>query len=149
MSDLEMPGARVEQWIRDHIKLYLENPEAAHLYEGLPTLLLIARGRKSGKRRPMPLIYGKAGDAYVIVASKAGAPQHPDWYENLVANPDCEIRVGATRLNARARTASAAEHGKLWPQMVRIYPEYDDYQKAAVQRQIPIVLLEPTGPATD
>ena len=147
MSDLELPSPKVEQWISDHIKLYLENPEAAHKYEGLPTLLLIARGRKSGRRRPMPLIYGKAGDAYVIVASKGGAPKHPDWYENLVANPDCEIRVGTMRLNARARTASEEERVRLWSQMAEIYPPYDDYQKAAAPRQIPVVLLDPTGPA--
>lgn len=146
MSDLEM-SPTLEQWITDHIKLYLENPDAAHHYDGLPTLLLIARGRKSGKRRPMPLIYGKSGNAYVIVASKAGAPKHPDWYQNLIANPDCEIRVGATRLQARARIASADERAKLWPQMAKTYPPYDDYQKSAAPRQIPVVLLDPTGPA--
>lgn len=147
MSDLEMPGPAVDQWILDHIKLYLENPEAAHHYEGLPTLLLIAVGRKSGKRRPMPLIYGRLDGAYVIVASKGGAPEHPAWYENLVANPDCEIRVGANRLLARARTAAESERSKLWKQMAEIYAPYDEYQKTAGAREIPIVLLEPTGPA--
>lgn len=144
MSEIEMPSSKLDQWIRDHIKLYLEDPEAAHIYDGLPTLLLIVRGRKSGKRRPMPLIYGKTGDNYVIVASKGGAPEHPEWYENLMANPDCEIRVGSTRLNVRARLASEDERKGLWSKMSEIYPPYLDYEKTAAPRNIPIIVLEPT-----
>lgn len=96
----------------------------------------------------MSLIYGRAGDAFVIVASKGGAPTHPDWYRNLIANLECEIRVGATRLNAGARIATADERETLWHNMAEIYPLYDDYQKTAAPLQIPVVILDPTGPAT-
>lgn len=145
MADIEVPGSGLDQWILDHINLYLKDPEAAHFYDGLPTLLLIVRGRKSGKLRPMPLIYGKSDDKYVIVASKGGAPEHPEWYENLLADPNCEIRVGSTEMNARARVAKKNERASLWLQMTQIYPPYLEYEKAAAPRQIPIVLLEPGG----
>src|ERR1044072_5003168 len=101
-EDLEMPAGGLPQWITDHVKLYLSDPEAAHMWDSrvaggpgpLPTLLLIARGAKSGKLRPLPLLYREVDGKYVIIASKGGAPTHPGWYVNLRENPDCEIRVG-------------------------------------------------------
>ena len=150
MSDLEIPDY-LPDWIADHIRLYLEDPEKAHLWDAslaggegvLPTLLLITTGRKSGRKRPLPLIYKQVGDGYVIIASKGGAPAHPAWYVNLLAHPECEIHVGTRQLRAVARTAEGAERERLWAELAEIYPPYDDYQRSAGDRQIPVVVLEP------
>lgn len=111
----------------------------------LPTLLLIARGAKSGKLRP--LLYQEMDGRYVVIGSKGGAPTHPGWYVNLKANPDCEIRVGSKGLRARARTASGDERTRGWKKMATMFPPYDAYQTRVGSRQIPMVVLEPTGPA--
>jgi len=138
-------------WIAEHIKLYQEEPEKAHMWDStptggpglLPTLLLTTQGRKTMKPRPLPLIYGEAGAGFVVVASKGGMPTHPFWFLNLQANPECEIWVGARNLRARARVASGSEREMLWREMAQIYPPYDDYQKNAGERTIPVVVLEP------
>ncbi len=137
-------------WIKNHIELYLTDPEAAHMWDSgvaggpgpLPTLLLISKGRKSGDEKMLPLIYKKVGDAYVIIASKGGAPTHPAWYLNLVAEPHCQIRVGKENMAVTARDASGAEREDLWGQLAEVYPPYNDYQKTAGDRTIPVVVLE-------
>ena len=118
------------KWIKDHVGLYLSEPEKAHLWDStigggpgpLPTLLLIARGAKSGKLRPLPLLYQEIDGKYVVIGSKGGAPTHPGWYVNLKANPECEILVGAKRMRARARTASGDERTRGWHKMAAMYP---------------------------
>ena len=110
-EELEPLPAALPEWIRQHVELYFSDPERAHRWDStvaggpgpLPTLLLIARGAKSGKRRPLPLLYQETDGKYVVIGSKGGAPTHPGWY--------------------------------------------DDYQKHAGSRQIPVVVLEPIGPA--
>jgi len=97
---------------------------------------------KSGKRRRTALIYGKDGDRYLVVASKGGAKNHPEWYLNLVENSEVEVQVGAEKVKARARTATPEEKAKLWSLMTSIWPEYDSYQ-AKTKRNIPVVILEP------
>ena len=138
-------------WIAEHIELYRTDPEKAHMWDStslggpglLPTLLLTTRGRKSGEPRALPLIYGTAGDSHVVIASKGGMPTHPLWYLNLDADPACEIQVGAKHVVARARVAEGEERERLWKQMAEIYPPYDDYQKSAGERRIPVVVLDP------
>ena len=138
-------------WIAEHIALYRSDPEKAHMWDStplggpglLPTLLLTTTGRRSGEPRALPLIYGEHGDAYVIIASKGGAPDHPLWYENLVAKPECEVQVATKTLSARARVAEGDERATLWQQMAKIYPPYDDYQASAKDREIPVVVLDP------
>ena len=145
----EIP-AELPKWIADHIKLYLTDPEKAHLWDAslgggsgmIPTLLLITTGAKTGKQRMLPLIYKQIDGNFVIVASKGGAPSHPGWYRNLKANPACEIRVGKDIHNAKARVAEGAEREKLWKEMVDLYGPYRQYQERT-DRQIPIVVLEP------
>jgi F420H(2)-dependent quinone reductase len=152
MKEPPLPNFSEIPWIAEHIKLYQTDPEKAHLWDStpvggpgpLPTLLLTTKGRKSGKPRPLPLIYGKAGDSYVVIASKGGMPEHPLWYQNLEADPACELQVGAKRLRARARVATGAERERLWKQLAGIYPPYLDYQKAT-QRTIPVVVLDPVA----
>jgi deazaflavin-dependent oxidoreductase (nitroreductase family) len=137
-------------WIAEHIKLYQTDPEKAHQWDSaplggpgiLPTLLLTTKGRRSGEPRALPLIYGEVDDSYVVIASKGGMPTHPLWYLNLEAEPECELKVGAKSLSARARVATGAERESLWKQMAEIYPPYLDYQKAT-ERTIPVVVLDP------
>jgi len=152
---IENLPAGMPKWLRDHVELYLSDPDKAHLWDStigggpgpLPTLLLIARGAKSGKLRPLPLLYQEMDGRYVIIGSKGGAPTHPGWYVNLKVNPECEIRIGSKRMHARARTASGDERTRGWNKMAAMYPPYNEYQKRAASRQIPVVVLEPTGPA--
>lgn len=140
-------------WIAEHVELYKTDPEKAHMWDSsplggpglLPTLLLTSKGRKTGQPRSMPLIYGTAGDSYVVIASKGGMPNHPIWFLNLEAEPRCEAQVGAKNLVANARVATGDERQKLWDEMVEIYPPYTDYAKNASNREIPVVVLDPQG----
>jgi deazaflavin-dependent oxidoreductase (nitroreductase family) len=132
-------------WVAQHIRNYVESDGAnGHHWNGVNTLLLTTRGRKSGKRRRTALIYGQDGDRYLIVASYGGAPKHPAWYVNLRDNPEVEVQVGAEKFRARASTASAAKKPRLWEIMAAIWPQYNDYQKRT-QRDIPVVVLERAG----
>ena len=81
----------------------------------------------------------------MAIASKGGAPDHPDWYKNLMADPMCHIQVGKQGYRARARTAGGDERARLWAQLQQIYPPYDDYQRKSEGREIPVVVLEPSG----
>lgn len=144
-------SSQVPAWIREHIELYQRDPERAHMWDSsplggpgvLPTLLLTSRGRKTGEPRPLPLIYGESDSGYVVIASKGGAPEHPAWFRNLEASPECDVQVGARALKARARVAEGAEREQLWQMMAEIYPPYDDYRERAGERTIPVVVLEP------
>ena len=109
----------------------------------IPTLLLATRRRRSGDYLTLPLIYGETEGGYVIVASKGGAPKHPAWYHNLVADPEIRVQVRADRFAARARTTAGSEREVLWGRMVMIYSPYADYQ-AKTAREIPVVVLERT-----
>lgn len=139
-----MPDTRLPDWIADHLRRYRETDGAdGHIWRGVPTLLLTTTGRKSKKPLQLPLIYGSDGPRYVIVASKGGAPEHPGWYQNLVANPNVELQVAADKFRARARTAEAGERERLWKRMTKLWPAYDEYQ-AKTAREIPVVVLERT-----
>lgn len=139
-------------WIAEHIRLYRSDPGKAHLWDStplggrglLPTLLLTTTGRKTGKPRALPLIYGESDGSYVVIGSKGGLPSHPVWFLNLQANPECELMVGPKHVSTRARVAEGEERERLWKQMAAIYPPYDDYQQRAGERTIPVVVLEPT-----
>ena len=131
------------RWVAKHIQEYVETGgEKGHTWKGVPTLLLTTRGRKTGKLRRTALIYGRAGDSYVVVASIGGAAKHPKWYLNLVANPEVEMQVGPDLKSGRARTADPGERARLWPEMAQIWPQYDRYQEKT-DRQIPIVVIDP------
>ena len=106
------------------------------------SLLLTTTGRKSGERFVFPLYYGTTGDSYIIVASKGGAPDHPGWYKNLIANPEVEVQVGTKKLKAKARTVTSEERAKLWPVALKFWPPYADYAKKT-EREIPVVVLDP------
>jgi len=130
-------------WVTDHIRQYVgTGGRTGHMWNGVPTLLLTTRGRKSSKRRRTALIYGRDGDNYIVVASRGGHPHHPAWYLNLVENPQVDVQVGEERFTAVACSASPAEKARLWPVMASIWPDYDSYQEKT-ERDIPVVVLEP------
>jgi len=136
------PESRPPGWQQAHARRYIETDgRDGHIFEGVPTLLLTTKGRRSGQARTTPLIYGRSGDRYLVVASRGGAPKHPDWYENLTAQPEVQVQVAADRFKARARTATSAEKPALWKTMAAIWPAYDEYQ-AKTTREIPVVVLE-------
>jgi deazaflavin-dependent oxidoreductase (nitroreductase family) len=108
---------------------------------GAPVLLLTTRGRRSGQPRTAPLLYLADGDRVVIVASKGGMSEHPLWYRNLRADPECEVEIGRERRAVRARVATAEEKRELWPKLLAMYRDYADYQ-ARTERDIPVVILE-------
>ncbi|GAA3227122.1 nitroreductase family deazaflavin-dependent oxidoreductase [Dactylosporangium siamense] len=129
-------------WVAKHIRTYVDSGGAkGHLYQGLPTLLITVRGRRSGVLRRTALIYGRAGDDLVVVASNGGSDGHPAWYLNLRDTPQVDLQVGTERFAARARTATADERPALWQAMVTIFPRYEQY-RAAAAREIPVVVLE-------
>ena len=109
----------------------------------VPTLLLTAIGRKSGKPRTVPLLYVATDDGYAIVASFGGAPQHPAWYLNLQKTPQASVQIEDRVIPVTAITATPEEKKSLWPQFTAIYPDYNNYQ-VATERNIPVVLLRVT-----
>lgn len=109
---------------------------------GAPVCLLTTYGRKSGRKRTVPLLYLADGANIVLVASQGGAPTHPAWYLNLEARSGAEVEIGRRRFPVTGRRASSEEKAMLWPRLVAIYPPYADYQ-ARTERDIPVVILTP------
>jgi deazaflavin-dependent oxidoreductase (nitroreductase family) len=131
---------------KEHVERYLatDGEEGYYWREDTTILLLFTRGRKSGKQVVTPLIYRDWTDnAYLVVASKGGAPEPPDWYLNLQADPDVEVQIRGERFRARARDAAPDEQADMWKHMVEVWPHYDEYQEKT-DRQIPVVVLERT-----
>jgi deazaflavin-dependent oxidoreductase (nitroreductase family) len=125
----------------DHVRRYEESDgEVGYLWNGAPILVLTTTGAKSGKTRKHALIFGTDGDDVLIVASKGGAPDNPQWYDNLVAEPAVGVQVLGDRYEGTARTASPEEKARLWPTMTELWPSYDDYQ-ASTDRDIPLVII--------
>ena len=106
-------------------------------------LLLTTTGARTGNKRVQPLLYTMDGERYVLIASNGGAPRHPAWFLNLRAHPLAEVQVGGRVVRVRAREAKQEERERLWQQMAAVWPLYNGYQHRA-DRQIPVVLLEPT-----
>jgi deazaflavin-dependent oxidoreductase (nitroreductase family) len=127
----------------EHVRQYeATGGRVGHDWNGASCLILHTRGRKSGAVRKFPLIYGRDGDDYVIIASKGGAPEDPGWYRNLLADPEVTIQVRDRLIRATARTGTAADKARVWPGMVREWPGYAEYQ-TKTERDIPVVLLRP------
>jgi deazaflavin-dependent oxidoreductase (nitroreductase family) len=127
----------------EHVARYRETGgEVGYEWNGVPTLLLDTVGRRTGEPRTCALIFGRDGADHLVVASKGGAPEHPQWYRNLLAHPEAEIQVRAQRLPVVARTATGDERARLWAVMTGVWPNYDAYQ-ARTERVIPLVVLSP------
>ncbi len=126
----------------EHVRRYRETDGAVgHDWNGVHVLILTTRGRRSGEARDAPLIYGRHGDDYLVVASKGGSDTPPAWYLNLRDDPNVEVQVLGERFAATARTATAEEKPELWATMTAEFPNYDQYQ-AGTDRVIPVVVLE-------
>jgi F420H(2)-dependent quinone reductase len=112
-------------------------------FPGLPPILLLDHvGARSGVKRTTPLAYVSDGDDVILIASKGGYPRNPAWFHNLMANPDTQVQVGSSRRQVHARVADPAERKRLWPEVVKAYGGYDEYQRRT-EREIPLVILEP------
>lgn len=109
---------------------------------GAPVCLLTMTGRKSGLRLTTPLIHIPHGDDVLLVASQGGLDSHPLWYKNLVANPEVEINAFGNVRAMLARQANAAEKAALWPTIVSVHPDFDEYQ-ARTDRDIPVMICSP------
>ena len=132
-----------ELYGEEHVRQYRETDgEYGHDWRGgSSTLLLTTTGRRSGEPRTKPLIYGRSGDDYLVVASDGGADAPPAWYLNLQQQPEVEVQVLADRFRARARDTTPEERPAMWREMVSHWPAYEDYQ-AKTEREIQIVVLE-------
>jgi deazaflavin-dependent oxidoreductase (nitroreductase family) len=113
-------------------------------FEGAPILLLHTTGAKTGQERVNPMMYRPIDGGYAVFASKAGAPTNPDWYHNLVANPDVRAEIGTQTLALRARVAGDAERDPIWTAHKAQNPGFAEYE-AQTTRQIPVVILEPAS----
>ena len=144
-----MPAGRNEPvtdspigWVGTHVRRYVDSDgKNGHQWRGVDTLLLTTRGRSTGKLRRTALIYGKDGDRYLVVASNGGSKPHPDWYQNLAADPHVSVQVADDTFEALASTATARQKPRLWGLMVSIWPDYEQYQ-TKTEREIPVVILE-------
>lgn len=129
---------------QEHVRVYRETDgEQGYDWRGTTILLLTTRGRVSGEERTTPLIHRSDNGNWIVVASKGGAPDPPDWYKNLEAEPEATIQVKAERIPVRARAADGDERERLWRLMTEMWPAYDEYQ-AKTARQIPVVVFERT-----
>lgn len=129
----------------EHVRRYRETDGAVgYEWNGVPTLLLTTKGRKSGEPRTIAIIFRQVGEAQVLIASKGGSPTHPLWYLNIEADPEVEVQIKGERFAARARTAEGEERERLWAEAVAGWPNYDVYQSRTTRR-IPVVVLERKG----
>lgn len=109
---------------------------------GAPICLVTTTGKRSGQPRTVALLYLADDADVVLVASKGGMAKSPAWYFNMLANPEVDVQIATTTRRMRARRASDAEKAALWPRLVAMYHDYDDYQKRTT-RNIPVMILSP------
>ena len=110
-------------------------------FVGRPVLILTNVGARTGEVRETPLAYSRDGERFVVIASKGGAPTHPAWFHNLVANPEVKVEVLGEEFKARARVAEGAEHDQLYAAQAAEMPTFAEYQKKT-ERKIPAIVLE-------
>ena len=128
--------------IADHVERYIAtNGEDGFMWEGGEIIILTTTGAKSGKERRTPLIRVTDGERYFVVASMGGAPQNPQWFHNMVANPEVTIQDRADVHQMAARVASPEEKAKYWPIAIAAWPDYDKYQQST-ERDIPLMICE-------
>lgn len=111
------------------------------VFANRPLLLLTTTGAKSGQPRTMPLVYTTDGDRIVVIASKGGAPTSPDWYHNLLANPEATVELPGETFRVRATVAEGAERQRLYDRQAALMPAFAEYQQKTT-RQIPLLILE-------
>lgn len=112
------------------------------VFEGAPLLLLHHVGARTGTDRVTPLMYQAVDGGYAVFASKAGADTNPDWYHNLLANPDTKVEVGSDVVAVSARVATGAEHDRIWDTQRRAWPQFAEYERKTARDVIPVVVLD-------
>jgi deazaflavin-dependent oxidoreductase (nitroreductase family) len=133
------------KWVASQVEAYESSGGTKGLtLEGAPVVLVTMRGRRSGKVRKAPVMRVEHDGTYAAVASKGGAPTHPGWYLNLLADPDVTVQDGPAVHEVRAREVEGDEKTTWWARAVEAWPKYDDYQRRT-DRAIPVMLLEPRG----
>ena len=131
--------------VREQVARYETTAGAeANTMRGMPVIILTSKGAKSGRLRKNPLMRVEHDGKYAVVASLGGAPKHPTWYHNLVANPHVELQDGAVRKDYTAREVHGEEKREWWDRAVKAYPDYADYQRKT-DREIPVFVLEEIG----
>ena len=129
--------------VRAQVELYERSGGAeGNTMLGRPVVVLTTVGSTSGKLRKTPLMRVEHDGRYAVVASLGGAPEHPSWYHNVVADPHVELQDGATRRDYRARELAGEEREEWWARAVEAFPQYDDYRHKT-ERVIPVFILEP------
>jgi len=132
-----------EDWNTEIIEEFRANEgRVGGMFEGRPLLLLHSNGARTGQERVNPLAYRKEGETYFVFASKGGHPNNPDWYHNLLANPDASIEVGTETLKVRARDTHGDERDGVWARQIVSSPAFGEYEEKS-GRTIPVVALEP------
>jgi deazaflavin-dependent oxidoreductase (nitroreductase family) len=125
----------------EHVRVYRETKGArGYRWRGTQILLLTTTGRTSGEQRTTPLIHMVDGDRWIVIASKGGAPEHPAWFKNMVADPNATIQVQDEEIPVVMSTADGDERARLWAGMLKEWPSYDDYAEKT-DREIPVVVL--------
>ena len=137
-----MTDVNVNEFNRNLIGEFRANDgKVTGVFAGAPVLLLTTTGARSGRKHTTPLVYQQDGDRIVVFGSKGGAPTHPAWYHNLVANPIVTVELPGETFEAKARTAEGAERERIWSAQKEIMPGFAEYE-AKTDRQIPVVVLE-------
>jgi deazaflavin-dependent oxidoreductase (nitroreductase family) len=132
------------QWVRDQVDLIERTGgKEGMTMRDMPVILLVTKGAKSGKIRKTPLMRVEHDGAYALVASLGGAPKHPVWYFNLLADPHVELQDGTERSDMVAREVTGEEKAAWWERAVAAYPDYADYQRKT-DREIPVFVAEKT-----
>jgi deazaflavin-dependent oxidoreductase (nitroreductase family) len=132
-----------QQWVRDQVDTYERSGGTeGTTMRGMPVIILTSKGARTGKLRKTPLMRVEHDGRYAAVASLGGAPTHPVWYHNLVAEPRVELQDGPARQDMVAREVEGQERDEWWERSVAAYPDYADYQ-AKTERRIPVFVLEP------
>ena len=109
-------------------------------FAGAPMILITHMGRKSGKQRTNPLVYHQEGDVMYVFGSKGGAPEHPEWYRNLLANPSATAEVGTEKFEVEASEVTGAERDRIFDANKALRPAFSDYEKKTT-RKIPVIAL--------
>ncbi len=133
-----------QQWVRDQVELYESSggTRGTTLRDtGLPVVIMTNRGVRSGKLRKTPVMRVEHDGRYLAVASQGGAPTHPAWYANLLADPHVELQDGPVKQDMTVRELGGAEREQWWERAVAAFPNYADYQRKT-ERQIPVFVLE-------
>lgn len=132
------------EWVRDNVAEYeATDGKKGGVLRGFPVVVITSVGAKSGNLRKNPVMRVERDGTYVAIASKGGAPEHPEWYFNFLANPEVDLQDGAAKHTYKARLVEGDERAEWWEYAVATWPTYGEYQQKT-DREIPVFLLERT-----